>query len=224
MRSGSFVGACCAVNGRLPLEVPAGKSGHGLAQGAERDGADGPDLRDGGQERGGDPLHEWLRRPRFRRRHAEPETRDRDLPPRGPGEARVQDLHAGGAVDDRVMGLRVYREPATRHPVDHPAAKERTVAIERRLVQLGHEVQQVVIAGSLGEGQVLDVVVRVPARGLAEVGRPAGQELRDVVEGRGRLRGPVRLHDFPHQRPAASGFLEQQQRADVCRAARRLDQ
>lgn len=118
------------------------------------------------------------------------------------------------------MSLRIDRKHSIRHPIDHPAAKERPVAIELRLVQIGNKAQQVVVGGSGGKRQVPDVVVGVPARHLSEMGHAANQELRHIVERRRRRAGPVRLHDLAHDGPTAGRLFEQQHRADVRRAGR----
>jgi len=119
-----------------------------------------------------------------------------------------------------VVGLCVNREHAARHSIDHPAAKERAVAIEHRLMQVCHEPQQIVIGGSGREREILDVVVRVPPRRLSEMGHAATQERRNVVERRRRRVRPIRLDDLAHERRATRRLLEQQHCPDVRRACR----
>jgi hypothetical protein len=138
----------------------------------------------------------------------------------GRTQACVQSFQAGFTVDDGVMALRVDREHAARYPVDHPGAKQRAVAIEHRLMQIGHQPQQVVIGSSGRERQMLDVVLRIPVRRLPEMGHAAAQEFRDIVERRRRPVRPVGLHDLAHDRRAARRLFEQQHRSDVRRADR----
>ena len=135
--------------------------------------------------------------------------------PIGLAQAGVHALHPGLAVDKGVMNLGVNREHSIRHPVDHPTPKEWPVTIEGRLVQVGNEPQQVVVAGPGGKRQMLDVVARVPAHHLLKTGRAATQEARNIVKQRHRPVRPIRLDDLSHDGRGARRLLEQQHRPDV---------
>ena len=81
-------------------------------------------------------------------------------------------------------------------------------------MQVGDEPQQVIVGGTGGRRQVLDVVVRVPAGHLVEMGRAATQELRYIVERRRRrMVSPVRFHEFAHDGPSARRLFEQRARS-----------
>ena len=201
--------------GQTALQMRSRNSGECLAQRANRHLVKCLDLGDRAADRVGDSRCERRRRPRLGCRHAEREAGLGNRAPIGLAQAGVHALHPGLAVDKGVMNLGVNREHSVRHPVDHPTPKEWPVAIEGRLVQVGNEPQQVVVAGPGGERQMLDVVTGVPAHHLLKTGRAETQEARDIVKRRHRPVRAIRLDDLSHDGRGVRRLLEQQHRPDV---------
>ena len=96
--------------------------------------------------------------------------------------------------------------------------------VKYRLVEVGHQPQQVPIGTASRQREVPDVVVRVPLFDLAEVRGAAAHQLGHQVQRWCWPQPPVCLHDLAHDGRVSARLLEQQHSADVGRAGRCLEQ
>ena len=123
------------------IEVGPQRRAEALPQRAEGDLVDGADLVDDPADRVGEAAQGRRGCAGLRRRTRLGERGRQDYGFFGQAQAVVELLQPGHPVDDAVVGLGVDREPSAWHPVDHPAAEQRPVAVEHRLMQIGDQPQ-----------------------------------------------------------------------------------
>ena len=193
-----------------------------LLECTERHVPEGEGLSGRGEAKFGEAIHQRLGRAGLAHGQFGGERRRLDGLAGTRTQARVETLRSGHAVDDRVVHLGIDGKQVVRDAVDDPVAEQRPVAVEQRLVQVGHQSQQVVVRRSLRQREVLVVVTGVVRLRLEEAGHAGADDLGKVIERRRRFVRPVRLDDFPDDPGAALRFLKQQQCADVRRARLRF--
>jgi hypothetical protein len=93
-------------------------------------------------------------------------------------EEQAHHVHAGHAVDQRMMGLREQREAPALEPLDQPDLPEWLRPVEALGVHAPHQLAQVLDRPSAGQRGVAHVVVDVEAR-VVDPHRPAHLEARN---------------------------------------------
>ena len=159
-------------------------------------------------------------------------------------EQHRHDVHAGDAVDERVVGLRQHREAVALEPVDQPDLPERLVAVELLGEDASGEVLELLLRARSRQRGGAHVVAQVQV-GVVDPPRPALAErherqalavarhqpeaaldgLEQLVVGRRR---PFEDHHAGHVHVGGAVLQMEERRVEPCQSIRghgpRLDQ